>query len=151
MNNQSATSISLLSVTHCMCMYGWHELVSEYTLTRCSVVRHETYSYNTSVLPFLQFMYQFAGATAYSTAYFGRGTGGIYLDSLGCRGSELRLMDCSHSVIGVHNCYHSEDASLRCQRKANEIDFKTTVFCNASLQPVNRTSYVRHFARLLVG
>ena len=113
-------------------------------------MRHETYSYNTSVLPFLQFMYKFvlAGATAYSSAYFGRGTGGIYLDNLGCRGNELRLINCYHSVIGVHNCDHSDDAGLRCQRKTKEIDFKITVLCNVliSLQPVNRTSYVRHFA-----
>ena len=70
-------------------------------------------------------MYKFvlAGATAYSNLYFGRGTGGIYLDNLGCRGSELRLMDCSHSVIGVHDCDHSDDAGLRCQRKTKEIDF----------------------------
>ena len=63
-----------------------------------------------------------AGATAYSNAYFGKGTGGIYLDNIACHGSELRLIDCSHNVIGVHNCDHSEDASLRCQRKT--IGFK---------------------------
>ena len=58
-----------------------------------------------------------AGTTAYSSSYFGRGTGGIYLDNLGCRGSESRLIDCPHSRIGVHNCDHSDDAGMRCQRR----------------------------------
>ena len=56
-----------------------------------------------------------ADATAYSSAYFGRGTGGIYLDNLDCTGRELRLVDCSHDGIGVHNCDHSADAGLKCQ------------------------------------
>ena len=59
----------------------------------------------------------FAGATAYSLAHFGRGSGGVYLDNLGCRGSEFRLIDCSHNPIGVHNCDHSADAGIRCPRK----------------------------------
>ena len=62
-----------------------------------------------------------AGATAYSNAYFGRGTGGIYLDNIGCRGSESRLIDCYHSVIGFHNCDHSDDAGIRCRCKAKKI------------------------------
>ena len=62
-----------------------------------------------------------AGTSAYSNAYFGRGTGGIYLDNVGCRGSESRLIDCSHNVIGVHNCDHSDDAGIRCRGKAKKI------------------------------
>jgi len=50
------------------------------------------------------------GATAYSRAYFGRGTGGIFLDNLSCTGRVSRLIDCSHSGVGVHNCDHSADA-----------------------------------------
>ena len=55
-----------------------------------------------------------AGGTAYSFAYFGKGTGGIFLDNLYCTGRELRLVDCYHNGIGVHNCDHSADAGLRC-------------------------------------
>ena len=58
-----------------------------------------------------------SGARAFSSAFFGRGTGGIYLDNLGCHGSESRLIDCVHSTIGIHNCYHGDDAGLRCKRK----------------------------------
>ena len=62
-----------------------------------------------------------AGATFYPNAYFVRGTGGIYLDNVGCRGSESRLIDCYHNVIGVHNCDHSDDAGIRCRGKAKKI------------------------------
>jgi len=55
------------------------------------------------------------GATAYSLAYFGRGIGGIFLDNLYCTGRESRLIDCSHSGVGIHNCDHSADAGVRCQ------------------------------------
>ena len=81
-----------------------------------------------TIVPFLcinNYQSSPAGATAYRYAYiyFGRGTGGIYLDNLRCRGSELRLINCSHSVIGVHNCDHSDDAGIRCRCKTKEIDF----------------------------
>ena len=50
-----------------------------------------------------------------TTAYFGRGTGPIWLDDLSCTGSESRLIDCHHNGFGVHNCIHHEDASLFCE------------------------------------
>ena len=62
-----------------------------------------------------------AGAIAYSYAYFGRGNGSIYLSRVGCRGSELRLIDCYHRGMGVHYCHHSNDAGLRCKRKATSL------------------------------
>ena len=55
------------------------------------------------------------GATAYSNAFYGRGSGSIYLDNVGCTGTESRLVDCSHRGIGVHDCSHYEDAGLSCQ------------------------------------
>ena len=54
------------------------------------------------------------GATAFSRASFGRGTGGIFLDDVGCSGQEQYLVNCFHSNIGVHNCGHSEDAGVFC-------------------------------------
>ena len=52
--------------------------------------------------------------TALSSAYFGAGTGRIWLDDVSCTGSESELLDCSHDGIGVHDCDHFEDASVRC-------------------------------------
>ena len=74
-----------------------------------------------------------SGARAFSSAFFGRGTGGIYLDNLGCRGSESRLIDCVHSTVGIHNCDHGDDAGLRCQRKSYLICNCTTSTHNTTL------------------
>ena len=50
---------------------------------------------------------------------FGEGTGPIYLDDVGCRGNENRLIDCPRrgwaQTIGNHNCLHLEDAGARCR------------------------------------
>ena len=54
-------------------------------------------------------------ATAYSLARFGQGSGPIYLDQVGCTGSETMLGDCTSNPIGVHDCSHIEDAGVACQ------------------------------------
>ena len=54
-------------------------------------------------------------AIAMSYAAFGQGTGPIYLDNLGCTGSESTLLSCSHRGIGVlRSCSHYEDARVVC-------------------------------------
>ena len=53
-----------------------------------------------------------AGATAYSNARFGEGTGPIVMDDVGCTGSEGRLIDCPLRLS--HNCGHYEDAGVQC-------------------------------------
>jgi len=57
----------------------------------------------------------FTGAIARSFAFFGRGTGSILLDQVGCRGTETRLVDCPSNPIGIHDCSHFEDAGVTCQ------------------------------------
>ena len=47
-------------------------------------------------------------------ARFPQGSGRIWLDDVSCSGRETSLAFCSHSGIGLHNCDHSEDVSVKC-------------------------------------
>lgn len=58
----------------------------------------------------------FADAQALSFAQFGPGTGPIFLDDVACTGTETMLLSCPNSGVGVHNCVHGEDASVRCSQ-----------------------------------
>ena len=50
-----------------------------------------------------------------SRAYFGQGSGPIWLDSVTCTGNELTLTSCGHFGVNItRSCSHSEDAGVRC-------------------------------------
>ncbi|KAI4887486.1 hypothetical protein NFI96_017746 [Prochilodus magdalenae] len=51
---------------------------------------------------------------AKSSAYFGEGSGPIWLEDLGCRGSESTLRNCTSQGWGIHYCNHYEDAGVIC-------------------------------------
>ncbi|KAG7486888.1 deleted in malignant brain tumors 1 protein-like [Solea senegalensis] len=53
--------------------------------------------------------------SALQSAAFGRGTGPIWLDDVNCSGREPSITHCRHRGFGVHNCGHSEDASVVCE------------------------------------
>ena len=60
-------------------------------------------------------MLLFPDAVAFQRAHFGAGVGAIFLDNVGCSGSESNLLACARSW--AVNCYrgHREDAGVRCQ------------------------------------
>ena len=47
-------------------------------------------------------------------AFYGLGTGQIWLDDINCVGNEWSIGNCSHTGWGVHDCSHYEDASVKC-------------------------------------
>ena len=56
----------------------------------------------------------FIVAIAVTGAAFGRGTGPLVLNSVGCTGTESSLLSCSHRVVGVTTCSHYNDAGVVC-------------------------------------
>lgn len=38
----------------------------------------------------------------------------IFLDNLACTGTESTILDCPRSLLGLHQCDHSQDAGLQC-------------------------------------
>ena len=64
----------------------------------------------------------YSGAiSALGEAYFGAGSGPIHYDDVVCNGTETRLADCAHNGVGIHNCYHGEDAGVRCDTVRGEL------------------------------
>lgn len=60
---------------------------------------------------------------------FGPGKGPIWLDEVGCTGTEISLMECSRLPWAKHNCRHTEDVGIRCS-KANASVIPFTYYCN---------------------
>ncbi|ESO89536.1 hypothetical protein LOTGIDRAFT_125182, partial [Lottia gigantea] len=67
------------------------------------------------------------GAHYESNAFFGEGTGPIWLDDLRCNGEEKYLTDCLNAGWGEHNCRHQHDVSVICTGKQYSHSFDTHV------------------------
>ena len=57
----------------------------------------------------------FTNATGGLTAFFGAGTGPIYLDDVACTLGDSQLLECSSKPILTHNCDHRYDAGVKCE------------------------------------
>ena len=51
-----------------------------------------------------------------SGAFYGQGSGQIWLDDVDCVGTEESIVNCSYSPWGSHNCSHERDSSVHCSR-----------------------------------
>ena len=68
------------------------------------------------------------GASALLSAYFSRGSGPILMDDVRCTGSEDRLIDCRYDS-NTDDCFHYEDASVRCLPKSKEAKLDVFTVC----------------------
>jgi len=60
-------------------------------------------------------MFVYSGiAKAWVGAYFGAGSGRVWLDEVSCTGNELSIEQCPKNAWGEHNCDHTEDAGVSC-------------------------------------
>ena len=58
---------------------------------------------------------QYIGGRPYSNAYFGTGSGPIFLDDVQCTSSSNKLLECTSRPILTHNCLHTDDAGVACE------------------------------------
>ncbi|KAE8587952.1 hypothetical protein XENTR_v10022221 [Xenopus tropicalis] len=63
----------------------------------------------------------FSGSLGRISAFFGAGSGKIWLAGLRCTGKESALWDCRHPMWGLHNCDHRDDVGVRCTAKPEEL------------------------------
>ena len=55
----------------------------------------------------------FAGGTSISNAYFGQGSGPIFMDEVGCGSSDTALLACPYDPNTSEDS-HGKDAGVRC-------------------------------------
>ncbi|XP_066524960.1 scavenger receptor cysteine-rich type 1 protein M130-like [Hoplias malabaricus] len=75
------------------------------------------------------------------SAVFGAGNGTIWLNRVKCRGNEIHLRDCPHSLKNHTDCSHRQDAGVTCEDKSvpSTTAVTTTVTTRTASQTENRT------------
>ncbi|XP_052761826.1 deleted in malignant brain tumors 1 protein-like [Mya arenaria] len=65
-----------------------------------------------------QLGYDTVNATVRPSAYFGAGSGQIWLDDVSCQGNEPEVDLCRYNSLGRHDCGHNEDVGVTCSSSA---------------------------------
>ncbi|XP_025760618.1 putative DMBT1-like protein [Oreochromis niloticus] len=78
---------------------------------------------------------------ALQMAYFGAGTGQIWLDDVVCSGSESSLTECQHRAFGSHNCVHGEDAGVICSGVPIRLGGSGSTRCSGRVEIYHNNSW----------
>ena len=70
----------------------------------------------------------FIGGSVRKSAYFGEGSGSIFLDDVNCNGRESSIFECSHRNFGEHDCKHYEDVGVVCYGESSGGNCYITIF-----------------------
>ena len=62
------------------------------------------------------------------SSHFGNGSGQVWLDDVGCSGSESTIENCPHAGWGVKDCSHNGEASVICSSKLYQACWQTVFF-----------------------
>ena len=74
-------------------------------------------------------------ATARTNAYFGAGTGHIYMEDVTCSTSKTSLLQCTSDPLLSGGCSHSQDAGVECEGRL-EITDPVWYYCYSIQPPV---------------
>ena len=84
----------------------------------------------------------YVGGSAYHNAYFGVGSGPIFMDDVQCTSSSSQLLECPSRPILSHNCLHSDDAGVGCEGIINQLLDSPEVMNNDQLAYLSTQSHV---------
>ncbi|KAI4893618.1 hypothetical protein NFI96_024072 [Prochilodus magdalenae] len=80
--------------------------------------------------------------SADGSSVFGAGSGTVWLNRVKCRGNEIHLWDCPHSLKNHTDCSHRQHAGVTCAGQRNHLELYTiffTLFIFSAVQTEKRT------------
>ena len=102
--------------------YGRVEI---YHAGQWGTICHDVWSYEETDVACRQLGFPDGNHFYRTGAYFGQGTGQIWIDNIYCIGDEDMISHCPNGGWGVHNCGHNEDVGVLCDPGMEMITYQT--------------------------